>query len=148
MAPSANFFSFYTKFFIWFLLIWLIAVCFCVRDWRQHVLLFTDQSATSTGHLVSQTCGAKGSWRGKYKYDVDGVTYYGESDYADGRSCALLYPGVPITVTYRLDDPEKSMLGTVHGYAVTDAYMAGFCAVISFLVIPFGFYSGSKRKRA
>ena len=97
-----------------FLWLWGLSNLFLLVMWVVDIAPFTHSSVVSQGTVVAtRNCNTKSSAY-TYRYEVDGQAYTGESGFFDPR-CDTMVPGVTvIPMTYRADNPSRSMSGTVH----------------------------------
>jgi hypothetical protein len=98
--------------------LWGVASTLILLCWLAHVLPFRHSGVVSKGIVVARSCG-KSLTAYMYSYQVDGQAYTGETRLGglDGNgSCRQLSPGAVVSITYRQDDPARSMAGTVSSW--------------------------------
>jgi hypothetical protein len=125
--------------FIW---IWGLASAVIVFCLMVHVLPFTYASATSKGVVTARNYWSKG-YSYTYRYEVDGQAYTGESDLGawDGNGpYQKLVPGVEVPITYRLDNPSRSMGGTMGTWSKATLRFLLRLAVLCFVILPIPLY--------
>lgn len=122
---------------VWGCVCGLVLVC-----WIVHVVPFSYASVVSKAVVVSRSCASKG-FSYTYSYEVDGQAYTGATQWGgwDGNgSCQKLEPGVVIPITYRVDDPSRSMSGTVSAWNKTLIFLWVWIAIFSFVILPIPLY--------
>jgi hypothetical protein len=112
-----------------------------------HVLPFTYASMATKGIVTTRDCWGKGiSYT--FRYDVEGQAYTGKTDLGmwDGTGpCEKLAPGVEVPMTYRMDDPSRSMSGTLGSWSKATGLVLLRLAVFCFVILPVAFYVRDSR---
>lgn len=130
--------------------LWGITSALLLIIWLAHVIPFSHGSVVSTGVVVERSgCGSKGAFDYTYRYEVDGQSYTAETKWGgyDGNgSCQELVPGASVPITYRVNNPSRSMGSTVHACMKVLVTNLAFLAVICFVLIPFFGYLKKMRE--
>ncbi|GLQ92562.1 DUF3592 domain-containing protein [Dyella acidisoli] len=109
--------------------------------WMWHILPFSHGVVVSTGVVIERSgCGSKGVFSYTYGYEVDGQAYTTKTEWGafDGNgSCQEIRPGVVIPITYRSDDPSRSMSGTVGMSMKMLGRLIVYLTVMCFVLMPF-----------
>ncbi|HKO20936.1 MAG TPA: hypothetical protein VJU82_18835 [Acidobacteriaceae bacterium] len=131
---------------LWF---WGVLSVLALIFWTAHVLPFSYGSVVSRGVVVARSdCSSKGSFSYTYSYVVDGQAYTAKSKWGglDGNwPCQKIVPGVEIPITYRADDPSRSMGSTIRACLKTLAIVLAFMTVIC-VTVPFFSYLRQPRE--
>ena len=125
-----------------FVFTWALASAVLLLFWIIHVLPFSYASVVSRGTVVAHHCGSKG-FSYTYSYEVDGQAYTGDTQWGgwDGNgACQSLMPGVVVPITYRADDPARSIAGTVQSWGKMLVILLIGIAVLCFVVVPVPLY--------
>ena len=122
--------------------VWGLASVVVFLCWFAHVLPFSYASVASNGIVVARHCGSKG-FSYTYNYEVDGEAYTGESQWGgwDGSGpCQRLVPGAAVPITYRVDEPSRSMGGTVGSWSKMLVKLWVWLAILCFVIVPVPLY--------
>lgn len=130
-----------------FLWLWGLLNVFLLIMWIANVSPFTHASVVSHGTVVAvRNCGTKANGY-TYRYEVDGQAYTGESGFFDAR-CDTMVPGVTvIPITYRADNPSRSMSGTVHAANRLLVRLSMVFAMLCLAIVPMLLYVRGMRSR-
>lgn len=148
MAWLDGFPEWYARYRTRFLWLWGLSNLFLLVMWVVDVSPFTHSSVVSQGTVVAVlNCNTKASGY-TYRYEVDGQAYTGESGFFDPR-CDKMVPGVSvIPITYRADNPSRSMSGTVHAANRLLVRLSFAFAVLCLAIVPVLLYVRGTRSRA
>jgi hypothetical protein len=121
--------------FTWF---WAVASALVLLCWLVHVVPYrhTHTGIVSKGVVVARGCG-KSLGVYTYSYQVDGQSYTGKTRLAglDGNgACEQLVPGSVVSITYRQDDPARSMAGTFSSWSKMAVHYWIGIAFMSFIL--------------
>lgn len=109
--------------------------------WMWHIVPYSHGAVVSKGVVVERSgCSSKGLFSYTYRYEVDGLPYTAKTEWGafdNNGSCQDIRPGVVVPITYRSDNPSRSISGTVGSSIKMLGRLIFYFAVMCFAVIPF-----------